>query len=79
MKPLFENQQTYANLLLGLTLANYTRTRCVNPCRSVCMRVGISIQRQVELRLDKTKPAIMKIWSCPFFNEQDHIVKLKGS
>ena len=29
MKPFFENQQSYANLLLGLTLANYTPTRCV--------------------------------------------------
>ena len=30
MKFLFENQQTYANLLLGLMLANYTHTRIVN-------------------------------------------------
>ena len=44
MKLLFENQQTHANLLLGWTLANYTPTRCVNPCRPVSIRVGISIQ-----------------------------------
>ena len=31
MKRLFENQQTYANLLLGLTLASYNPPRCVNP------------------------------------------------
>ena len=30
MKFLFENQQTYANLLLGLTLANYTPTRLLD-------------------------------------------------
>ena len=47
MKLLIENQQTYANLLLGLTLANYTPTRCVNPCRPVFIRVGISIQNRV--------------------------------
>ena len=29
---LFEKQQIYANLLLGLTLANYTPTQCLNPC-----------------------------------------------
>ena len=47
MKFLFEKQQTYANLL-GLTLANYTPTRCVNPCRPVFIRVGYSIQKRVE-------------------------------
>ena len=31
MKHLSESLQTSANLLLGLTLANYTPTRCVNP------------------------------------------------
>ena len=35
MKLLFEIQQFYANLLLGLTLANYTPTRWFNPCRPV--------------------------------------------
>ena len=45
MKLLFENQQTYANLLLELTLANYTPTRCVNQCPPVFIRVGISIQK----------------------------------
>ena len=38
MKLLFENQQNLANLLLGLTPANYTPTRCVNPCRPVFIR-----------------------------------------
>ena len=42
---LFENQRTYANLLLGLTLANYTPTRCVNPCRRVSIHIGISTQK----------------------------------
>ena len=78
MKLLFENQQTYANLLLGLTLANYTPPRCVNPCRGVFIRVGISIQKRVGSYLDKTKPAALKIWSCFISNEQDQNVKLKA-
>ena len=79
MKLLSENQQTYANLLLGLTLANYTPTRCVNPCRPVFIRVGILIQKRVDSYLDKTRPAALKIWSCPISNEQDQNVKLKAS
>ena len=79
MKLLFENQQTYANLLLGLTLANYTPTRCVNPCQPVFIRAGISIQKRVDSYLDKTRPAALKIWSCLISNEQDQNVKLKAS
>ena len=79
MKLLFESQQTYASLLLGLTLANCNPTRCVNTCRPVFIRVGISIQKRVDLGLDKTRPAALKIWSCPNFNEQDQIVNLKAS
>ena len=63
MQLLFENQQTYANLLLGMTLANYTPTRCVNPCRPVFIRVGISIQKRVDSYHDKTRPAALKNWS----------------
>ena len=44
----FENQQTYANLLLGLTVANYTNTGCVNTCRPVLISVGISIKKRVD-------------------------------
>ena len=65
MKLLFESLQTYANLLLGLMPANYIPTRCVNPCLPVFKRVGISIQRRVDIRLDKTRPTALKIWSCP--------------
>ena len=46
MELLFENQQTYANLLLGLMLANYTPTRFVNPCRPVFIRVEISFRNE---------------------------------
>ena len=53
MKLLFENQQTYANLLLGLTLANYTPTRCVKPCLPVFIRVGIWTLKRVDSYLDK--------------------------
>ena len=79
MKHLFENQQTYANLLLGLMLANYIPTRCVNPWRPVFIRVGISIQKRVDSYLDKTRTAALKVWSCPFSNGQDQNVKLKAS
>ena len=79
MKLSFENQRTYANLLLGLTLANYTPTRCVNPCRPVFIRVWTSIQKLVDSYLDKTRPAALRKWSCPISNEQDQSVKLKAS
>ena len=79
MNFLIENQQTYANLLLGLTLANYTLTGCVNQSRPVFIRVGISIQKRVDSYLDKTGPAALKIWSCLISNEQDQNVKLKAS
>ena len=65
MEYLFENQQTYADLLLGLTLASDTPTRSVNPCRPIFIRFGISIQRQLDSRFDKTKPVALKIMSCP--------------
>ena len=79
MKLLLENQQTYANLLLGLMPANYTLTRCANPCPTVFIRVGISIQKPVDTHRDKTRPVALKIWSCLKFNEQDLIVKLGAS
>ena len=79
MKLFFENHQIYANLLLGLTLANHTLTRCVNPCRPVFIRVGIWTQKRVDSYLDKTRPAALKIWSCLISNEQDQNVKLKAS
>ena len=79
MKLLFASQETYANLLLGLTLANYTSSRYVNPCRSVFIRVGNPIQKGVDSYLDKTRPAALKIRSCPFSNERDQNVKFKAS
>ena len=74
-----ESLQTYANSSVGLTLANYTPTRFVNPCRSVFIRVGISIPRRVVLRLHKTRLTAFKIFSCLLFNEQDNNVKLQAS
>ena len=79
MKLLSESLQTYANLLLGLMPANYIPTRCVNPCRPVFIRVGISIQKRVDSHFDKTTPAALKIWSCLISNEQDQNLKLKAS
>ena len=77
---LFENQQTFANLLLGLTLANYTPTRCVNPCLPVFIRVGTRTQKGAHSYLDKTRPAAaLKIGSCLSSKEQEQNVKLKAS
>ena len=73
MKLSLENEQTYANLLLRLTLANYTPSRCVNPCQPVFIRVGIWTQKRVDPYLHKTRPAALKICPCPNSNEQDLI------
>ena len=79
MKLSSESLQTFANLLLGLKPANFTSTRCVNPCPPVFIRVGKSIQKPVHSHLDKTRLLALKIWSCLFFNVQDLIVKLRSS
>ena len=79
MKLLFEILQTYANPLLELMPVNYIPTRCVNQCPPVFIRVGISIQKRVDSHRDKTRPAALKIWSCPISNEEDQNVKLKAS
>ena len=55
---LFESLQTYANLLLELMPANYTPTRCANPCPPVFIRVGISIQKRVDSHLDQQDPQL---------------------
>ena len=65
--------------MLGLTLANFIPTRCVNPCLPVFIRIGIWTQKRVDSHLDKTGPVALKIWSCFIFNEQDLIVKLRAS
>ena len=52
MKLLSGSLRTYANLLLGLMPANFTLTRCANPCPTVFIRVGISIQKTVDSHLD---------------------------
>ena len=75
----FENQQTYANLLLELTLAKHTPTQWINPCRSVVIRDGISILRRVDLHLERTSLAAVNVFSCSIFNELDQNVKLKAS
>ena len=59
--------------------ANYIPTRCVNPCRPVFKSVGIWTQKRVNLHLNKTRPAALKLWSCLISNEQDQNVKLKAS
>ena len=75
LKLFFENEQLYAKLLVGLIPAKYT-PRCVNPCQPVFIRVRIAIQGHEDSRLVKTRPVALKIWSWPFFNEQDQNVKL---
>ena len=79
MKLLSESLQTYANLLLGLIPANYTPTRCANPCPLVFIRVGITFQKPVDSHLDKTRPVAWKIWLWLFFNVHELIVKLRAS
>ena len=79
LKFLSESLQTYANLLLNLTPANYTSIRCFNTCRPVFIRVGISIQKPVNSYLDQTRPVALKRWSRLIFNEQDLIVNLRAS
>ena len=79
MNFLSDSLQNYANLLVGLMPVNYIPTRCVNECPLVFIRVGISIQKQIDSHLDKTRPAALKIWSCLSSNEQDWNVKLKAS
>ena len=56
MKLLSESLQTYEKPLLGLMPANYTPTRCSNPCPSVFIRNGVSIQKPVDSHLDKQDP-----------------------
>ena len=60
-------------------LANYIPTSCVNLCHPHFKWVGISIHRQVESHLKKTRPWDSKIWSCTIFNVQDQIAKLRAS
>ena len=79
MKLLSESLQIYANLFLGLMPANYTPTRCVNPCPPVLIRVRIWIQKRVDSHFDKRRPVALKIWSCLIFNVKDLIVKLRAS
>ena len=73
---IFESPQIYANHLWGSMLANYAATQCVNPWAPVCIRNGISIHRRVDSHLGKTRPAALKICSCPIFNDQDQVAKL---
>ena len=79
MKLSSDSQQAYANILFGLMPANYIPTRCVKPCLPVFIRVGIPIQKRVDSHLDKTRPAALRICSCPISNEQDQNVKMKAS
>ena len=79
MKYLSKSLQTHASLLLELMPANYTPTRCANPCPPVFIHVGISNQKPVDSHLDKTRPVALKLWSCLILNVQDLIVKLRAS
>ena len=78
MKLLFESLRTNANLLMGLMPANYIPTLCVNPCLPVFIHFGISIQKQIVSHLDTTRPAALKIWSYPIYNQQDRECKTES-
>ena len=56
----------------------YPYSMC-QPMPTGFIRVGISIVIQIDLYLDKTGLAALKIWSFLIFNEQDQNVKLKPS
>ena len=79
MELLFESLQTYANQLSRFMLANFIHIRCVNPSASVFIRIGISIQRQVDSHLDKARPRALKKRICPSFSEQNPIAKSRVS
>ena len=66
LKLLIQNQQTYAILILEMMIANYCPTRSDNPCQLVLKSNGIYNERQLDSRLDKTRPAALKIVSCFF-------------
>ena len=56
----------------------YSYSRC-QPMPTGLYRVGIWIQKRVDSHLDKTRPAALRIWSCPISNAQEQNVKLKAS
>ena len=49
--------------IVGIDLAKVIHIRCVNLCPPFFVRVGISIQRQIDSHLDKTRPVALKLWS----------------
>ena len=60
MKVFFGKQQTNANFLLGLMLANYTSTGCHKQCQPLIIRIPNSFQRRVDWCFDKTRPLVLK-------------------
>ena len=59
--------------------ANYTSTRCANPCPFVFTQVGNSFQKPIKSHLVRTRSGFLKKWLCPTSNEQDQIAKLRAS
>ena len=53
--------------------------RCVNPCPPVFISVGISIHKQLDSHLDKTRPLALRLWSSPLLKQQDQIAKARVS
>ena len=78
-KPSFGNRLICANELLVTMRVICIPTHCVNLCQQDFTRVGMLIQRPAVLYRDRTRPAALKLWSNPIFNEQDQNVKLKSS
>ena len=65
--------------IVGLDASQLYPYSMCQPMPTGLIRVGISIQKRVDSHLDKTRPAVLKLWSCPIANEQDQNVKLKAS
>ena len=75
----FENEQFYANLSLGLFLANYSHFQYVNLCQSDSIRAGILIKRRVDAHLKRKTPVASKVRSRLIINEPGLKVSLKAS
>ena len=74
----FGNRLICATQLLVLMRVNCIPIKRVSLCQKDFTRVEVLIQWPADLHRDRTRPAALKIWSCPIFNEQDQNVKLKA-
>ena len=77
-KLLSANQRIRASQLLALTQANSIPSRCVNQCLLDCIQDGTMTLNLKNPCLDRTKHALLKIWSFHDFDKLVRNVRLKG-